>query len=212
MWQWKTSAFVQSSAASVSRVYHQRRFTGMWWRNWGMVLLITAQWRNRQLNSNVAEIAWKLTPLLGGWSLSPHRRSLSDTWHDADRLTNNITVHCHRGVYLPKVCFMRLSATNWKWQGVSSLSPETPLAWWEVDLTHHVHDNLAILEADPKRFLRQFVTMDETWVYHVHQRGKSSQNTKNEEFGAPKDAKSKMSTARWKPPFSKIGFSSNSLE
>lgn len=38
-------------------------------------------------------------------------------------------------------------------------------------------DSLALFEADPEMFLPQFVTMDETWVYHFCLETKESQNS-----------------------------------
>ena len=58
-------------------------------------------------------------------------------------------------------------------------------------------NNLAFFYADPERFIRRFVTMDETWVHHFQPEPKElSKQWKHHGSPAPKKAKSVISAGK----------------
>ena len=57
--------------------------------------------------------------------------------------------------------------------------------------------NLALFDADPERFVKRFVTVDETWVHHFQPKTKQqSKLWKHHGSPAPKKAKSVISARK----------------
>ena len=67
--------------------------------------------------------------------------------------------------------------------------------------------NLALLDADPERFFKRYVTMDETWEHHFQPETKQqSKQWKHQGSPAPKIVKSVISAGRQGHGMSFLGF------